>query len=312
MHMLRSLLVAGLPLVAAASSVPQLLQTRASEEHCAIQGAPKGLVRTIVELGNKDSLVKTLGNHDSNIKVTVHMHVAQANKTTYATDKVLKQQFNVLKDALNIQADQFQPYQDAKYGIDFELGSIHREINKTIALFSDWRLDDEDFGIIGTDAAHEDYLKRTKIGTRDTLNVYYYDTIERTAAFCNIANPDRPKSMDWLDGCQLNINTLPGGTAANRGYGISLIHEVGHWFGLLHVFQGGCEGEGDYIDDTPASLVTSADGKCHEGKDTCPDLPGLDPIHNYMDYTTDPCRNTFTKDQKKRMHDIFWAVRSGN
>ncbi|KAJ4245226.1 hypothetical protein NW762_014096 [Fusarium torreyae] len=287
MHMLRSLFMTALPFAATTSHVPQPLQEiTSSEEHCGIQGAPKGLVRIVGELENKDSLIKTADSHASQIKVTVHMHVATANKSTYASDKVLKKQFEILKHAY------------AKYGIQFNLESIHREINSSVAVFDDWRLDDEEFGIIGTDPVHEDYLKRTKIGTRDTLNIYWYDTINRTAAFCNIADPDRPKSMDWLDGCHLNINTLPGGTAKFRGYGTSLIRS--------------CEDDGDMIDDTPASLVTSADGKCHDGKDTCPDLAGRDPVHNYMDYTTDPCRNTFTPNQKTRMHDIFWAVRSGN
>ncbi|WP_018541403.1 MULTISPECIES: hypothetical protein [unclassified Streptomyces] len=32
--------------------------------------------------------------------------------------------------------------------------------------------------------------------------------------------------------------------------------------------------------------------------------PGLDPIHNYMNYTRDACRNNFTPHQGTRMHDM--------
>ena len=42
---------------------------------------------------------------------------------------------------------------------------------------------------------------------------------------------------------------------------------------------------GDYIDDTPQEGA-STDG-CPTGKDSCPKIPGLDPINNYMDYSTD-------------------------
>ena len=37
------------------------------------------------------------------------------------------------------------------------------------------------------------------------------------------------------------------------------------------------------------------------GKDTCPAQPGLDPIHNYMDYSFDSCYEEFTNDQNGRM-----------
>lgn len=54
--------------------------------------------------------------------------------------------------------------------------------------------------------------------------------------------------------------------------------------GLLHTFQGySCTGTGDLIADTPVQI--DATRGCPVGLDTCPDQPGLDPIHNYMDYS---------------------------
>lgn len=64
--------------------------------------------------------------------------------------------------------------------------------------------------------------------------------------------------------------------------GTDAVHEVGHWLGLLHTFRGGCLGEGDYIDDTPASRVTTV---CRTTLDSCPDRPGNDPVTNYMSYS---------------------------
>lgn len=70
--------------------------------------------------------------------------------------------------------------------------------------------------------------------------------------------------------------------------GKTAVHEVGHWFGLLHTFQDttcASSDGGDYIDDTPQE-ATSTSG-CPVGKDSCPASPGVDPVNNYMDYSSD-------------------------
>jgi hypothetical protein len=78
-------------------------------------------------------------------------------------------------------------------------------------------------------------------------------------------------------------------------------HEVGHWLGLLHTFNGGCAGGdcyqgGDLICDTNEE-ATPRFG-CPGSASSC---STSDPYTNYMDYTDDLCMTNFTLEQVNRM-----------
>lgn len=93
-----------------------------------------------------------------------------------------------------------------------------------------------------------------------------------------------------------------GNYIPTRDTGRSCSHEIGHFFGLRHIWGDGnsCSAT-DYCDDTPSAFTMNME--CNT-IDSCPSGPGNDMIQNHMDYTPDDCKNIFTADQKARM----WAV----
>jgi hypothetical protein len=110
----------------------------------------------------------------------------------------------------------------------------------------------------------------------------------------------------FIHGVVVHWASLPGGAFPRYNLGRTLVHETGHYLGLLHTFQGGCVAPGDEIEDTP--FEASPAFGCPLGRDTCVE-PGLDPIENYMDYTDDACYTQFSADQTARMGAVVPVYR---
>lgn len=97
--------------------------------------------------------------------------------------------------------------------------------------------------------------------------------------------------------------------------GRTLTHELGHYLGQGHTFQGGCANpatcysNGDWICDTPPE--SSPYFGCAGARDSCPAYAGTDPIDNYMDYSDDVCMNKFTLEQMRRVRCTIEHYRTG-
>ena len=215
--------------------------------------------------------------------VNIYFHVITDGSNVEVRNSAITAQMRVLNDAF------------APWGWSFDLAAIDRTDNP------EWFNDC---------AANERAMKEAlHQGTAEDLNIYSCVP----GPFLGYARfPSNYASQPELDGVVILYSSLPRGDEPNYNEGDTATHEVGHWFGLYHTFQGGCSKNGDYVDDTPAEKSPAFE--CPLGRDTCTGLknPGLDPIENFMDYTFDSCMFQFTAGQDARMDEMFSLFRSGN
>ncbi|WP_338325899.1 zinc metalloprotease, partial [Thermomonospora catenispora] len=142
-------------------------------------------------------------------------------------------------------------------------------------------------------------------GGASTLNLYTAAVGVEVLGFSTY--PQNYRSRPGEDGVVVDYRSLPGGPYQNYNHGYTAVHEVGHWLGLFHTFENGCNPPGDGVDDTPYEAVPTEG--CPAAKDTCP-AEGSDPIHNFMDYSWDSCMREFTPGQARRIRAAWLAFRS--
>lgn len=215
--------------------------------------------------------------------IPVVFHVVRARRGQFDVPRrQITAQIEVLNEAFG------------QHGFEFRLMGIRRTVDGGFA------------HRCGTLSQEKRFKRRHAVDPTRVLNVYTCRPSGGVLGFSWFPT-------DWdeespMHGVVVRYSTLPGGGAAPYDEGDTLVHEVGHWAGLYHTFQGGCRGGGDRVDDTPAQARPTFG--CPGERDTCTSLPGVDPIENFMDYSDDACMDRFSRGQTRRMLEQTRAFRS--
>lgn len=126
-------------------------------------------------------------------------------------------------------------------GFQFRLEAVTRVISSSFATAE-----------VASDAERA-MKKALRRGGRDALNIYITSppALLGWSSFPESARDDRE-----YDGVVIGFYTLPGSTMKPYNMGMTMAHEVGHWLGLLHTFEGqACSGLGDRVGDVSFFFV---------------------------------------------------------
>jgi pregnancy-associated plasma protein-A len=219
------------------------------------------------------------------VTIPVWFHVVRSASSGNVTDQQINDQIDVLNDSFSGQTGGVNtPFR-------FSLAGVTRTTNAT------W------FNNCDSASSENAMKSALRVGGADTLNIYSCNPGGGLLGWATFPSSYNNNPTD--DGVVILFGSVPGGNEVPYNLGDTATHEIGHWVGLYHTFQGGCNNNGDFVSDTPASK--SPTFGCPASRNSCRNKPGDDPIENFMDYTDDACMWNFTAGQSARA-DAQWQT----
>jgi hypothetical protein len=166
----------------------------------------------------------------------------------------------------------------------------------------------------GSKSAYDPNTDATLIGQlsqwnpEEYLNMYVVPLVQPFIGYASFPISDLPglnfsTTPAIIDGVTIDYRFFGvGGNAISASRGRTATHEVGHYFGLRHIWgDGGC-GVDDFVSDTPLQDNSNSVCNTNPSRTSC---GSNDMIQNYMDYTPDACMNLFSQGQVERFNVVL-------
>jgi hypothetical protein len=253
----------------------------------------------------RDQNSSTKATQDANstalIRIPVVVHIVYNITAQNISDDQVRSQIDALnrdfrrKNADSINTPQRFKALAADIGIEFFLATADPYGGPTSGILrrqsnvAEWNTDDK--------------IKFTSQGgsnawdSRSYLNIWV-GNLRRITGYSSA-----PGSPADRDGIVISYTAFGSNGSAPYNMGRTAVHEVGHWFGLKHIWGDSYCGN-DGVDDTPQQGNFTPG--CPTGfRTSCSNGTNGDMYMNFMDFTYDACINLFTTGQKNRMRACF-------
>lgn len=289
------------------------------------------------EKARRDSRLSGQSLRNEMLTVPVVVHVVWKDEEENVSDELILRQFETLNAAFNLENDNrdnvrpvFKDLQ-ANAQVVFDIQEIRRKetganfaLSFTLQLPDNVKNDRDGSPAVDPDKVLNIWICKLQpipfIGGQILGYAYPPANLGNWPSGANAPSKD-------LDGVVLDYRALgpdnPIPLTVNGepfvSEGLTMVHEIGHYLGLRHIwgdgnslFGGSSCTEDDGVEDTP-NQGRSSEFACNLTQNTCTDdtddLPDM--IENYMDYSTESCQSMFTEGQVYIMRAVLQFQRSG-